>query len=228
MKFATLMIFVFFCGSISIADAQEISIIETGEFHGDEVSAHDGEEWLGLFNSDGKYMLMPSVVSVEKAFDPIVDSKGQATGAKITVRGMSDPLFLVKGSGFDVARPAITVERSVGSLNSAEGISFVLAGSLYRLFIESKNAGPSGFVTGNSKLYFSVGGVRQVLYEVDECDSCQWRLNWAGDLDSDGKPDLYLLVTPHYNVAIQKLFLSSRAENGKLVKEVAEFTTTGC
>lgn len=60
------------------------------------------------------------------------------------------------------------------------------------------------------------------------CDDCGWGIYWAGDLDGDGKLDLYLDLANHYNVGQYRLFLSSPAEKGKLVKEVANFRFVGC
>ena len=69
----------------------------------------------------------------------------------------------------------------------------------------------------------------QVLYSLQDCgNDPSWRLLWAGDLDRDGKLDLYVSVTQHYNVSERKLFLSSQADEGQLVKEVADFVTSGC
>ena len=53
-------------------------------------------------------------------------------------------------------------------------------------------------------------------------------LEWVGDLNRDGKPDLYLDLYIHDNAIYKNLFLSSEAEKGKLVKKITTFTTTGC
>jgi hypothetical protein len=53
-------------------------------------------------------------------------------------------------------------------------------------------------------------------------------LIWCGDIDKDQKPDFLINTTHHYNVGAMTLYLSSEAEDGKLVKEVAKFVTTGC
>lgn len=228
MRFSVFLIIGLLAGFVTPAAGQNVSLIETGTFHGDEVSAKNGETWLGLYDLNGNYLLTPSVLTVETVFDPVVDSGDQATGASISVPGPADPLFLVRGKGFELERPVSAVVELTGKLNSAAGVTFRLGSGKYRLFVESESVGTDNFVSGKSTLYLSDGKVKQVLYQTDECDSCRWDLNWAGDIDSDGKPDLYLFVTHHYNVSIQKLFLSSRAENGKLVHEVAEFKTTGC
>jgi len=52
---------------------------------------------------------------------------------------------------------------------------------------------------------------------------------WAGDLDNDGKLDLYMNAGGGYNsVLAVALFLSSRALRGKMLKMVASFSAVGC
>lgn len=54
-------------------------------------------------------------------------------------------------------------------------------------------------------------------------------LLWVGDLDNDGKLDFYMSFNDFEKGYFDsKLYLSSEAEKGKLVKEVAEFFTAGC
>jgi hypothetical protein len=81
----------------------------------------------------------------------------------------------------------------------------------------------------NARLVLVFGELRQVLFSLQECgNDASWSLIWAGDLDRDGKLDLYVSVTQHYNVSQRKLFLSSTAGDKQLVREVAEFITSGC
>lgn len=53
-------------------------------------------------------------------------------------------------------------------------------------------------------------------------------LYWVGDLDRDNKPDFYLSLYAHEIIYEAFIFLSSEAENGKLVKKAALFSTSGC
>ena len=207
---------------------QEIRVIETGTFHGGEIEAKDGDIWLGLYKQGDSNMLLPSVLSVVSVYDAIVDAEGESSGKRITVPGMAEPLFIIKGEGFVQARPVFTFEEFSGEIDPGAGISFRMEHTEYTLQIESEKKGEGGFVQDGSSLILSNGKIQQTIYRVKECSFCRWRIDWIGDLDSDGKPDLYLYLTHHYNIANQKLFLSSKAGSGKLVKEVAEFTTTGC
>lgn len=81
------------------------------------------------------------------------------------------------------------------------------------------------------RLVLSRGGREQLLYqhaEGDTGDTGGWHLRWAGDLDGDGQLDLLLAADHHSNLSTLRLFLSSRAKKGGLVREVATLRTTGC
>ena len=72
-------------------------------------------------------------------------------------------------------------------------------------------------------------GISQTLYEWPHGFSDQHcELIWAGDLDGDGKLDLYIDLSDHYNVMGKTLFLSSKRQPGKLVERIAQFLTVGC
>ncbi len=51
---------------------------------------------------------------------------------------------------------------------------------------------------------------------------------WAGDIDKDGKIDLLLNLSKHYNMNAPTLFLSSPVQNDDLVKKVAAYFQLGC
>lgn len=228
MGISRLLPIALFCILTCGVAAQDLHVIETGSFHEEEVSVTDGEIWLGLYKRGGSYMLMPSILSVQSVHDPIVDTDGESSGKSITVPGMGEPFFLITGSGFKQARPAITLESVIGEIDPRKESAFEMDGKKYVLAVKSENKSENEFIQARSSLVLSDGNVEQVLFEVEECSFCRWRVHWAGDIDSDGKPDFYLYVTHHYNVANQKLFLSSKAGSDRLVEEAAEFTTTGC
>jgi hypothetical protein len=53
-------------------------------------------------------------------------------------------------------------------------------------------------------------------------------LRWADDLDGDGRLDLYMSLSNHYNVTEHTLLLSSHAKDGQVVGVAAVWRTTGC
>src|SRR5687768_13669027 len=90
--------------------APRVQLLETGEFHGDEVKARSGEKWLGLHVSDHGSLLLPYRISVEAVHDPIVDDdEAQKTGKAVSVDLPLQPFFLVKGATELKEGPVITV-----------------------------------------------------------------------------------------------------------------------
>lgn len=59
-------------------------------------------------------------------------------------------------------------------------------------------------------------------------DDGQLRLLFAGDVDRDGRLDLLLDMSDHYNVSRLTLWLSTEAAKGDVVGEAAAFESVGC
>jgi hypothetical protein len=218
---------------VSVANAQKIEILETGQFHGDEVTAETGENWLGLYKKGKTYSLLPTVLTVSKVHDAIADnSPNETTGKEVKTLGPGEPIFLIKGKGFEQSREIPTMMSGNTSIynNWAGQFSFTDNKDKYSLKVitEKKLKGSGENLDFTSKLVLTYKDTTQIIYKQNRCDDCSWQLLWAGDLDSDGKLDLYLNLSDHYNVMNKRLFLSTQAESGEMVKEVAEFKTVGC
>jgi hypothetical protein len=215
---------------------QSQRLIEPGEFHGEEISAQSGEKWLGLHITDENSMLLIYRLKVDAVHDLVVDEEGQATGKRVAVDLPLEPLFLIKGVKNVSAGPVTTAFRdngvSAARLDESSPMTVTLGETTYVLKVtgsEDTAKCPYQSLPRNARLVLVNGESRQVLYSLQDCGSDpSWSLVWAGDLDRDGKLDLYLDVTQHYNVSERKLFLSSPAGEGRLVKEVAEFVRGGC
>ena len=213
-----------------------VSIVETGEFHGDEVTARTGEKWLGLHISDHVSTLLNYRLTVQIVHDTVVDDDtDQQSGKRISIDLPLQPVFLVKGAMMLSDGPVSTVFEGGNSekpLKSESPIKLKLAESSYELKVagsEDTAKCSEESLPRNARLILVSGESKQVLYSLEECGSDpSWYLIWAGDLDRDGKLDLYLNVSQHYNISERKLFLSSQAGKGQLVKQVAEFVTSGC
>jgi hypothetical protein len=215
---------------------QPQKVIEPGEFHGEEVSAHSGEKWLGLHITDDDHsILLPYWLTVNAVNDPLVDDEGQSSGKKVSVDLPLEPLFLIRGVKNVSAGPVTTVFDAGGRVNildESSAITLKLGEVSYVLKVfgsEDTAKCLSQSLPRNARLLLVNGESRQVLYTLQDCGTDpSWILLWAGDLDRDGKLDLYVNVTQHYNVSERKLFLSSQAADGQLVREAAEFVISGC
>lgn len=211
----------------------EARVLELGEFHGEEVEAQTGEKWLGLHISDNESMLLNYQLTIETVNDPIVDEDHQKTGKKVGVDLPLEPIFLVDAESILSAGPVQTVFKGDydKTLKREFPVTLKLVDASYELKVigeDSEKCGSDG-LPQSARLVLTSGESTQVLYSLEKCgNDAGWFLLWAGDLDRDGKLDLYLSVNQHYNVNERKLFLSSQAGKGRMVAEVAEFVTSGC
>jgi hypothetical protein len=222
----------------SVSQTRRAHVIEPGQFHGYEVSARSGQRWLGLFVNGRGSALHYSTIKVQRVFDEITDyGTKQKTGKRVSVNSRSQPLLLVSQTTALTPGPVMTVF-NMKEDDFSHGLekfpaTFKLGRRSYVLKVVApgKNPEPCRFTSfpKNAKLVLISGRSQQVLYTLDVCgNDPNWYLVWAGDLDRDGKLDLYVNVTQHYDFSDRKLFLSSPARRGQLVREVGSFETGGC
>lgn len=210
------------------------SLIRTGAFHGDEVSARSGERWIGLTPSIGGFEWRTFELTTRRVEDVVVDAPGEKTGVEVTVRG-GRPVFLVKeipGLLGKVVRTAVYSPEGL-ALPDKDALELYCGptpgcGS-YKLRVTDRKMADDAPDAPSRLVLESSDGLQQTLFEWPHGlrdEHCE--LIWAGDLDGDGKLDLFMDLSGHYNVMDYTLFLSSVGSNGKLVKRVAIFHTVGC
>lgn len=217
---------------VSVNDAQsrksQVQLLEVGEFHGDDVNARTSSGWLGLFVSKKESVLRPTSIRVSRVFDPIVDDgTKKITGKQVKIPQSVEPVFLVKNA--PKLQPGIvkTVLNKPTSLSIGETVSLTLENQRYQIrFVSTSNDTTPAF--RNAKALMTMGGITQSLSSNLSKDEGGFAIIWAGDLDGDGKLDLYVNAAPHDNVESNRLLLSSQAGKGQLVREIARFEITGC
>lgn len=216
---------------------QHTRLIETGKFHGDEIAARTGQRWLGLYIKGRSAVLRYSRIRVRTVYDDITDyGTKNKTGKQVSVASPREPVFLVNSATMLKPGPAISVFSEKVDFNKGLErfpVKLRLGNKSYTLKVVSPDKNPASCQSSsfpkNARLVLVSSKTAQTLYTLDDCgNDPSWYLLWAGDLDRDGKLDLYVNVTQHYDFSERKLFLSSRASKGKLVKEVAAFVTGGC
>jgi hypothetical protein len=78
----------------------------------------------------------------------------------------------------------------------------------------------------DARVVLSDGTVRQVLYSTDGfVDDPHFYVEWAGDLDRDGRLDLVVNLSRKYSMHPHRLLLSTTAKESELVGEAAVFVT---
>ena len=210
----------------------EIQLLQVGAFHGDEVSAESGEIWFGLYSTPDGYRLIPSRITVETVYDPLVDNAEEKTGKVVSVERGARPLFLMRGLDVPNRKSIKTLSDEQTILSPGKSLDLKLEDKHgYHLTAYGEGSiGLDGFTSlENYNLELSKGPVSQELLAYDSTNGAIPSLLWAGDLDADGRLDLLINATPHYAIySAPMLFLSSMAKDGNLVQKVALFVATGC
>lgn len=210
----------------------EIQLLQVGAFHGDEVSAESGEVWLGLYATSDGYVLIPSTITVESVYDPLIDNTGEKTGKMVSVEGEPHPLFLIKG--LDTPKrefiKTLTAEQTILSPGKSLDLGLDARNEYHLTVYGEGDIGPNGFTSlENYSVELSKGPLSQELLAYSSTTGAIPTLIWAGDLDGDDQLDFVIDATPHYAVySAPMLFLSSMAKGGNLVQKVAIFIATGC
>ena len=198
-----------------------------------------GEIWLGLFSESGKFSLRSTKITVRRVFDDVMDKEKSRkwTGKSVSAEE-AEPVFLLKGAKQLSEGPITTLFRLPpheerqpedevpASMRPGFSKDFTIGQTTYTLAVRSGKT-PSGKAT--LALLLESGGISQVIHTVPDFEgNYLGSIEWAGDLDRDGKPDFYFSLYVHDNVGYRNLFLSSPAKKGKLVEKAASFWTTGC
>ncbi len=206
----------------------QVKLLWESSFHSEFFLNKSGEKWFGLFKDGEKYVLRPTKLKVEYIKEPdlhdIEVSTSDKKGSVFLVRDVFPFREAVIPTVFE---NVVDEDTEFDPTLKPTARNFEFNDITYSLFVE--NPTDEEYPGKGSKLVLEANGTRQILrYLKDGCNDCYWTLLWAGDLDLDGKIDLYMDLTHHYNVQDHVLFLSSQAEDGKLVKHVADFYNVGC
>jgi len=195
----------------------DFRIISTGSFHGNEIKARDGETWFGLYEFGSGCFLQPTELLIESVHDPLLDRDDAMTGRMVSAVGQEvEPLFLL---------------RPINGVFQEGPIPTVLVNSPVLLPDTTITLGDYGYLfTTDKGLFLSDGETIQRLSSVyPESHGEQVSVVWAGDLDADGLVDVIVDDQAHYAYVMNLiLFLSSEADPGSLVKEVATFSAVSC
>ena len=195
----------------------------------DEVVAKNGEIWLGLFaDESGSYLKNTKVKIVEDDDEGVV----------IKFKKKNSPLLLLKNAKNLKEGMVVTLfrEKSFDSEDAPDN-----SNTMYRGFMREFQIGERKYTLRTADastksgetvlaLVLESGNVSQIVtygryFDADYLGN----LLWVGDLDGDGKLDFYMNINDYEKGYFgSNLYLSSEAEKGKLVKEIAEFYTAGC
>lgn len=216
----------------------EYEILLCGEYHEEEVTAATGDKWWGLFRTDAGHELRQVEVSVENVHDPIADNdESEQTGKKVSVKGAeTEPLFLVKGPAFRTKRSVPTCFEGQIALEPTRWGGYLECSFGWERptvrFTPQGEAVEDGWKDYEIAIWTSKDGEDGNWLPFVQRESASGEtiptLHWAGDIDGDGKMDLLMDMTDHYNVRDMTLFLSTEAGADQPPKPCAAFRTVGC
>ncbi len=201
----------------------KLDLIQLGTFHQGEAEFRSGGGWIGLIPSRDGFAWASFRIKTEKVNDPIGDDPPtlkRATQITLETPAAAEPLFLLRGLPQLATKPVHTCfDRSEnGSFLEQNPILLTCDATAY-----------SVQVTNRRFLQLKKAGKIQTLFTWPQALSEEHaELIWAGDLDGDGKLDLLLDHSDHYNATGLTLYLSTWAAPGQLVGRAATFKTVGC
>ena len=212
----------------SILDS--ISIILPTSFATQDLdSTIESMTWVGLFSNDNDNSVTcyKTTLKMKPIHSPMFDKEGEMSGIKIYCEGFAnDPMLLVAGIEIPENMQIDSYKGLKNSLLPGESMqlgdnTIKASGTMdeysrvrdYKLLITGTKNGTS---------------IEQIFLEQEYFDDAMIQFIWAGDIDKDGFPDLYMNISYKYSFSNPALFLSSKAGDNELLKLVAEIKLFGC
>ena len=164
----------------------------------------------------------------------MLDGPDDKTGRSVIAPGL-DPRVLLRGIAALKPGEVTVAIAETTSLDPAEPLGLRIGEKALRLVSTCVDAGAGQGVEckialedgSTSQPMFTTYGMRQDDGTLTFGDA-EPKVLFAGDLDRDGRVDLLIDTTDHYNLSRPTLFLSSAAKQGQHVAEVAQQSITGC
>ena len=177
-------------------------VLEQGVY--DKIIIDDGEVWLGVYPAGNHAMVRTCKLRVRQV--PNEDASDEkATAVESTTNG---PLFLLKGTPA-VKTGNVTSLYANPDYDVPETLSLVLGKNKYVLQhveteeVDGRRVQQLRLKLGAKEMELGNCPARDSIYPV-----------WAGDLDADGRLDLYVRIEHHNFHVEQLLYLSSADPTG--------------
>lgn len=204
-----------------------------------ETVAKNGESWLVMFESNGKYEIRRSTVKVTQL--RTVSYPGDENDARVRFPGKGKAIFAFRNIKnlkigpveTSYLRPTtdeiVRRDLQIKAMETGFERDFGLNDKRYYTLRVSTGQTTDGEKIG--VLVLETDGIKQVIarnYYDSTYGTIIGELLWAGDIDGDGKLDLYFDEFNEKGYFAGGLYLSSHADEGELVKLVAMFGYAGC
>jgi len=216
---------------IALTVAAAFALQPIGSFHDGEAVARDGERWLALRVTPAGAALVDTRAQVRRVHDDVMDGAGARSGCDVAT-AVHDAAFLLRGPALRAGAVGAVALADGGAALGPAPLDLAFRGTPYRLALDCAAASPRCEVVLHDgrrrQVLFALGAGRYDNGSLMLGDDASPALLFAGDLDRDGRLDLILDVTDHYNRSAPTLYLSSQARAAELVHAVAASDTVGC
>lgn len=224
--------------SFPVDSALQVKILRTETFHNDEVEEDfKNKVWFGLFKKDNSYTLSQTQVFIKSVNDPIVDENEEdRTGWEVTTSIKDTCIILIEKKPYLSNREVWDI-KVPANLADNEDFEFNYKNIEYTLFaLEKKRkekVDSEWIEVSHYSLYLRAyengKETKTLLVAKKNIDEKFVEILFAGDIDGDGRLDLIIDTSNHYNVSSPTLYLSKpAAKEGKIIKPVGVFGSVGC
>ena len=180
-----------------------------------EAGSWAGRDWVGWTHESTR--LVPAELIVRQ----LPDKEGIFEEERVTVEWRPDTLSFAVRCMPAVRAGRMESARIVNHDLSSGPLEIALGKRHYTVRLELLRENPA-----DATVLLSDGTVRQVLYSTDGfVDEPHFYVEWAGDLDRDGRLDLVVNLSRKYSMHPHRLLLSTKATKSELVGEAAVFVT---
>ena len=210
--------------------SDKITILSASRFGKGELDPNiENMTWVGLFRNDldSSIHCYNTKLNTKPIYDPMSDDEGETSGIQISYEGHDkNPILLISGlqmpndvkiESYNILKNSLMPGESmkVGSCTIKASGDIDEHGYItdYQLTITGEKKGVK---------------IEQTFLEQGGFDDAMINFLWAGDIDQDGLPDLYMDISHKYSFSNPALYLSSKADPEKLIKLVADTQVFGC
>ncbi|MFQ5799565.1 MAG: hypothetical protein ACE5H0_12860 [Bacteroidota bacterium] len=187
----------------------------------------DGATLWAVLRHNESYVLKRRQIQVESyqylaphiSDEPLTKRKLRGPGADRAVIHFAGTLSLKEGPiTFNEAKHRLVHYSFNKQLRPPTPYKFELAGRIYKIIAEVTQQ----HRLKSMRILLKSDDASQVLWSHDGVSDPTALVDWVGDLDRDGTPDLLITTGYHYSANTKRLYFSSSAQNSQFVREVGQ------